>query len=89
MAQYLGEKIGRNSWQVVYGGGKWGLMGETAGAALRSGSKVIGVITKDLLNIESSLQDLSELFVVDSMAERKWRSAVYVVLCHHSSTRAS
>ena len=84
MAQYLGEKIGRNNWQVVYGGGKWGLMGEIAGTALRSGSKVIGVITKDLLNIESSLQDLSELCVVDSMAERKMKmikiSDIFLVL---------
>lgn len=84
MAQDLGEKIGQNNWQVVYGAGKWGLMGETAGAALRSGSNVIGVITADLLNIESSLQGLSQLCVVDSMAERKMKmikiSDIFLVL---------
>ena len=84
MAQDLGEKIGRNNWHVVYGGGKCGLMGETAESALRSGSKVIGVITEDLLNMESSLKGLSQLCVVDSMAERKMKmikiSDIFLIL---------
>ena len=84
MAKNLGEKIGQNNWQVVYGGGKWGLMGETAKAALKCGSEVTGVITRDLLEVESSLEGLCELFVVDSMIERKIKmikiSDIFLVL---------
>lgn len=71
MAKELGEKVAKNNWEIVYGGGRWGLMGETAEAALRSGSKVTGIITNELLNTESSPQNLNDLIVVNSMSERK------------------
>ena len=71
MADDLGKKIGNINGEVVYGGGRWGLMGEIAEASIKSGSKVTGVITHDLLKIESSSQNLDKLFTVDSMAERK------------------
>jgi uncharacterized protein (TIGR00730 family) len=56
---------------VVYGGGKVGLMGVLADAALEAGGEVIGVIPQDLIDHEVGHQGLTELRVVSSMHERK------------------
>jgi uncharacterized protein (TIGR00730 family) len=56
---------------VVYGGGKVGLMGVLADAALEAGGEVIGVIPQDLIDHEVGHQGLTELRVVGSMHERK------------------
>ncbi|MDO4685011.1 MAG: TIGR00730 family Rossman fold protein [Corynebacterium sp.] len=58
---------------IVYGGGNIGLMGELADAALAAGGEVIGVIPTSLVDREVAHQGLTELHVVDSMAERKAR----------------
>jgi hypothetical protein len=55
----------------VYGGGRVGLMGTMADAALAAGGAVIGVIPKSLATREIAHGGLSELHVVDSMHERK------------------
>ena len=56
---------------VVYGGGKVGLMGILADAALAAGGEVIGVIPQDLMDREIGHAGLTELHVVGSMHERK------------------
>jgi uncharacterized protein (TIGR00730 family) len=56
---------------VVYGGGKVGLMGILADAALAAGGEVIGVIPQDLVDREVGHDGLTELRVVGSMHERK------------------
>jgi uncharacterized protein (TIGR00730 family) len=56
---------------IVYGGGKVGLMGVLADAALAQGGQVIGVIPRMLVEREIAHQGLSELHVVGSMHERK------------------
>jgi len=67
LAQYLAaNKIG-----VVYGGGRVGLMGILANAALEAGGEVIGVIPQSLVAKEVSHGGLSDLRVVGSMHERK------------------
>ena len=63
--------IGRLGWQLVYGGGRAGLMGETADAALAAGGRVVGVIPRSLMERELGHTGLSELHVVDTMHERK------------------
>ena len=70
-ARALGELIGRRGLTLVYGGGRVGLMGALADAALGSGARVIGIIPKLLLDREAGHRGLSELHVVDSMAVRK------------------
>ena len=60
---------------VVYGGGKIGLMGEVADAALRAGGQVFGVMPEKLRDIEIGHDGLTELFVVDSMHARKMMMA--------------
>lgn len=56
---------------LVYGGGKVGLMGAVADAALAAGGRVIGVMPQDLVDQEIAHRGLTELRVVTSMHERK------------------
>ena len=71
MANELGKKIGKNKFDVVYGGGEWGLMGAVAKAAEFSGSKVLGIITNELLEFDKNNQSFGELIIVNSINERK------------------
>ena len=56
---------------LVYGGGKVGLMGAVADAALAAGGQVTGVMPLDLVNQEIAHKGLTDLRVVNSMHERK------------------
>jgi uncharacterized protein (TIGR00730 family) len=60
---------------VVYGGGKVGLMGVVANAALAAGGEVIGVIPQHMVDQEIANHDLTRLEVVANMHERKARMA--------------
>lgn len=70
-AQALGRAIGSRGWQLVYGGGKVGLMGEVADAVLAAGGRVVGVIPETLKKREVGHAGLHELHVVQTMHERK------------------
>lgn len=70
-ARVLGNAIGARGWQLVYGGGKVGLMGEVADATLAAGGRVIGVIPESLMRREVGHTGLSELHVVPTMHQRK------------------
>lgn len=70
-ARELGRTIGERGWELVYGGGHVGLMGEVADATLAAGGRVIGVITEALMKREVGHRGLSELHVVQTMHERK------------------
>ncbi len=70
-ARRMGAEVSRRGIRLVYGGGKVGLMGEVAGAALAGGGEVVGVIPRALLEKEISHEGLSKLYVVGSMHERK------------------
>ncbi|WP_159074883.1 LOG family protein [Polynucleobacter acidiphobus] len=67
----LGSEIAMHGWRLVFGGGGGGLMGELARGALASHGTVIGIIPNFLTEAEPVIQDLSELYVVESMIERK------------------
>ena len=71
MAEATGSWIGRHGGQLVYGGGKSGLMGVVADATLRAGGRVVGVIPTALVQREWAHRDCTELHVVDTMHERK------------------
>ena len=71
LAQALGTAIGQRGWQLVYGGGRAGLMGEVAEATLAAGGKVVGVIPDSLMKLEVGHAGLTELHVVDTMHQRK------------------
>ena len=70
-AEAIGREIGRRGWQLVFGGGRAGLMGTVADAALASGAPVVGVIPQSLMQREVGHRGLSELHVVETMHERK------------------
>ena len=56
---------------LVYGGGRLGLMGLIADSVLAQGGRVYGVITKALVNLEIAHNELTELHTVETMHERK------------------
>ncbi|HUG22262.1 TIGR00730 family Rossman fold protein [Piscinibacter sp.] len=70
-AHEVGTLIGRFGWQLVYGGGRAGLMGVLAEAALAAGAGVVGVIPATLMARELGHPGLSELHVVETMHQRK------------------
>jgi uncharacterized protein (TIGR00730 family) len=70
-AASAGEALARAGVAVVYGGGKIGLMGAVADAALAAGGRVIGVMPRELFEREIGHPGLDELRVVESMHERK------------------
>ena len=70
-ARALGAELGSRRIKLVYGGGRVGLMGEVADAALAAGGHVTGVIPAALVAREVGHNALSEQHVVDSMHERK------------------
>lgn len=70
-ARAVGTLIGREGWQLVYGGGRAGLMGIVADAALAAGAPVIGVIPESLMARELGHPGLTELHVVETMHQRK------------------
>jgi len=72
-ATALGEGLAQAGLQLVYGGGRIGLMGAVADAALAGGGHVIGVIPDFLQRWEVAHQGVNELIVTDSMHERKQR----------------
>jgi uncharacterized protein (TIGR00730 family) len=72
-AARLGRAVARRGMTLVYGGGRVGLMGVTADAALAAGGRVIGVIPEALATRELAHAGLTDLQVVGSMHERKAR----------------
>lgn len=70
-ARQVGEWIGRHGGQLVYGGGRNGLMGVVAQATLAAGGRVVGVIPQALVDKEMANTDCTELHVVQTMHERK------------------
>jgi len=70
-AAALGHGIAHAGWTLVYGGGRLGLMGVVADAALAAGGRVVGVIPQFLQRREVVHAGVGELLVTDSMHSRK------------------
>jgi uncharacterized protein (TIGR00730 family) len=83
-ARAVGKFIGDNGGQLVYGGGKAGLMGLVADATLEAGGRVVGVIPQTLVDRELAHRGIQELHIVDTMNERKQmmieRASAFVAL---------
>lgn len=67
----MGRAIANAGYGIVFGGGRLGLMGAVAKAAIESKTSVIGVIPTGLTAREPIQQELTELFVVNDIIERK------------------
>jgi uncharacterized protein (TIGR00730 family) len=72
-AAALGSGIAKAGLQLVFGGGRIGLMGALADAALSESGHVTGVIPEFLSRREVAHSGVSELIVTDSMHSRKLR----------------
>ena len=70
-ARRVGEGLARRRIRLVYGGGRVGMMGAVADAALQAGGDVVGVIPEQIVALEIGHDGLTELRVVGSMHERK------------------
>jgi hypothetical protein len=83
-AAKLGQILAKEGVDLVYGGGRVGLMGVIADATLAAGGRVVGIIPDHLIRAEVGHGNVSELIVVDSMHVRKetmfQRSDAFAVL---------
>jgi uncharacterized protein (TIGR00730 family) len=70
-AAAVGERLAARGIQLVYGGGRRGLMGAVADAALAAGGRVVGVIPRGLVDRELAHPGVSELRIVETLHERK------------------
>jgi len=70
-AQAVGQWIGAHNGQLVYGGGRSGLMGTVAEATRLAGGRVVGVIPQALVDKELANRQCDELHIVQTMHERK------------------
>lgn len=63
--------IGQQNWELVSGGGHISMMGAVARGVRSAGSRTIGIIPQSLVDIEFADRESNELYVVNSMRERK------------------
>jgi len=67
----LGRALAERGHRLVYGGGRVGLMGVVADAALAAGGEVVGFIPRALADREVAHTGLTELVVTETMHTRK------------------
>ena len=70
-AAELGQVLADNGCELLYGGGSVGLMKIVADVMMERHCKVTGTITQHLLDMRVGHPEISELIVVETMAERK------------------
>lgn len=70
-ARHVGRSLALRGIGIVYGGGRLGLMGAVADAALEAGGEVVGVIPEALVSAEVAHRGCTELHVVQTMHQRK------------------
>ena len=71
LATEVGHWIGSHGGQLVYGGGRNGLMGIVADSTRAAGGRVVGIIPRALVEREWAHEGCDELHIVDTMHERK------------------
>lgn len=71
LMENLGQQMVQHQMDLVYGGGKVGLMGVLSASVMKSGGQVTGIIPEGLFGKEVADQGISDLRVVASMHERK------------------
>jgi uncharacterized protein (TIGR00730 family) len=74
-ARQAGAALARRGIELVYGGGRFGLMGLVADAALAAGGRVTGVMTRGLVEREIAHPDLTAMQIVETMHERQTEMA--------------
>ena len=87
-AELLTEKLVKNGYGIVYGGGEVGLMGAVANKALSLNGRVTGVIPRFMVEVEWAHKGVTDMVQVETMAERKNRlvKGVFAVIALPGST---
>jgi len=67
----LGVLLAKSKIDLVFGGGKVGLMGVIADSIMSNGGKAIGIMPTALLEKEVGHDSLNKMIVVDNMSDRK------------------
>ena len=84
LAARFGTLLGQRGHTLVYGGASVGSMGRLARAAKAAGATVVGVIPKEMVDVEVANHDCDELVVTDGLRSRKGvmdeRSDAFVAL---------
>ncbi len=75
----LGRLMAADGIGLIYGGARVGLMGVLANAMLSNGGFVTGIVPRQLSYQELAHGELSRLYVVDTMHQRKYKMQS---LCH-------
>jgi uncharacterized protein (TIGR00730 family) len=70
-AREMGEAIVERGLELVYGGGRLGLMGIVADTVINAGGVAYGVIPRALVDKEVAHTGLTDLYTVTTMHERK------------------
>ncbi len=70
-AKEFGEKLGKNGYNMVYGGTTVGMMGVIANNALKTGAEVTGVIPERIASFGLKHPDLAKVIITKDMRERK------------------
>jgi uncharacterized protein (TIGR00730 family) len=71
VAEDLGRAIGARGWDLVWGGGRYGLMGAVSRGARATGARTIGVILQDFIDKNVHCGDAHEMASVTDMRLRK------------------
>ncbi len=70
-AEALGRGIGERGWTLVFGGGRYGLMGAVSRAAREAGAKIEGVILQDFIDKNVHCTETEPMHSVTDMRMRK------------------
>jgi uncharacterized protein (TIGR00730 family) len=70
-AQRLGEVIVEHGFELVFGGGGVGLMGEVAASVAKKRGRILGIIPAFLRHLEPPLNVASQIVVTETMSDRK------------------
>jgi uncharacterized protein (TIGR00730 family) len=71
LAFAIGEAIGEQGWDLVWGGGKASMMGAVAKGARSKGAATIGVMPQPLIKLEFEDKEATQMHVVSDMRTRK------------------
>jgi uncharacterized protein (TIGR00730 family) len=67
----LGSILASQKIEVVYGGGSLGSMGALADGVLKNNGQLIGVIPEFMMKLEWGNPNVTQMYIVDTMAQRK------------------
>ena len=74
-ARELGDCLAKAGIELIFGGGRVGLMGVLSDAVLEAGGRVVGIIPRPLRDAELAHPEVTELVIVATMHERKRQMA--------------